>query len=113
MGIFSKTIGYFKDRLSKTRDKIGSSLSAVLRIGRNIDDDLLNELEETLIKDVRDELAKSAGGCALFIHIVTSENNEYCIKSKNTMINPAREVIDGIRDKVGKENVWLGKSALA
>ncbi|MGA2677862.1 MAG: signal recognition particle-docking protein FtsY [Sedimentisphaerales bacterium] len=51
MGIFSKTIGYFKDRLTKTRDKISSSLSAVLAIGRNIDDDLLNELEETLIKD--------------------------------------------------------------
>ena len=51
MGIFSKTIGYFKDRLTKTRDKISSSLSAVLAIGRNIDDDLLNDLEETLIKD--------------------------------------------------------------
>ncbi len=51
MGIFSKTIGYFKDRLAKTRDKISSSLSAVLAIGRNIDDDLLNDLEETLIKD--------------------------------------------------------------
>jgi fused signal recognition particle receptor len=51
MGIFSKTIGYFKDRLTKTRDKISSSLSAVLSIGRNIDDDLLNDLEETLIKD--------------------------------------------------------------
>ncbi len=51
MGIFSKTIGYFKERLTKTRDKISSSLSAVLAIGRNIDDDLLNELEETLIKD--------------------------------------------------------------
>ncbi len=51
MGIFSKTIGYFKDRLTKTRDKISSSLSAVLAIGRNIDEDLLNDLEETLIKD--------------------------------------------------------------
>ena len=51
MGIFSKTIGYFKERLNKTRDKISSSLSAVLSIGRNIDDDLLDELEETLIKD--------------------------------------------------------------
>lgn len=51
MGIFSKTIGYFKERLTKTRDKISSSLSAVLSIGRNIDDDLLNDLEETLIKD--------------------------------------------------------------
>jgi fused signal recognition particle receptor len=51
MGIFSKTIGYFKERLGKTRDKINSSLSAVLSIGRNIDDELLDQLEETLIKD--------------------------------------------------------------
>ena len=51
MGIFSKTTQYFKDHLSKTRDKIGSSLSSVLSFGRNIDDDLLDELEETLISD--------------------------------------------------------------
>jgi len=51
MGIFSKTIGYFKDRLTKTRDKISSSLSAVLSLGRNIDDELLDKLEETLISD--------------------------------------------------------------
>jgi fused signal recognition particle receptor len=51
MGIFSKTIGYFRERLGKTRDKISSSLSAVLTLGRNIDDELLNKLEETLISD--------------------------------------------------------------
>jgi len=51
MGIFSRTIGYFKERLGKTRDKISSSLSAVLSIGRDINEELLNELEETLIKD--------------------------------------------------------------
>ncbi|MHC4740676.1 MAG: signal recognition particle-docking protein FtsY [Planctomycetota bacterium] len=51
MGIFSKTAGYLKDRLGKTRDKISSSLSSVLSIGRKIDDDLLDELEETLIQD--------------------------------------------------------------
>lgn len=51
MGIFSKTVGFIKDRLSKTREKIGSSLASVLSIGRKIDDDLLDELEETLISD--------------------------------------------------------------
>ncbi len=51
MGIFSKTAGYLKERLSKTRNKISSSLSSVLRLGRNIDDALLDELEETLISD--------------------------------------------------------------
>ncbi len=51
MGIFTKTADYFKDRLGKTRDKISSSLAAALPIGRNIDDDLLDKLEETLITD--------------------------------------------------------------
>ena len=51
MGIFSKTAGYIKDRLGKTRDKISSSLSSVLTLGRKIDEDLLDELEETLIQD--------------------------------------------------------------
>ncbi len=51
MGIFTKTAEYFKDRLSKTRDKINSSLSSVLSLGRNIDEALLDKLEETLISD--------------------------------------------------------------
>jgi fused signal recognition particle receptor len=51
MGIFSKTAGYLKDRLGKTRAKISTSLSSVLTLGRNIDENLLDELEETLISD--------------------------------------------------------------
>ena len=51
MGIFTKTAGFFKDRLGKTRAKITSSLSSVLSLGRKIDEALLDELEETLIRD--------------------------------------------------------------
>jgi fused signal recognition particle receptor len=51
MGFFSKTLDYVKDRLGKTRQKISSSLSAILTIGRKIDDQLLAELEEKLISD--------------------------------------------------------------
>ncbi|TFG48739.1 MAG: signal recognition particle-docking protein FtsY, partial [Candidatus Brocadiia bacterium] len=51
MGIFSKTVNYFKDRLGKTREKISSSLEAILTLGRKIDEELLEKLEETLIKD--------------------------------------------------------------
>ena len=51
MGIFTKTAEYFKDRLGKTRDKISSSLSAVISLGRDIDEQLLDKLEETLITD--------------------------------------------------------------
>jgi len=51
MGIFSKTAEFLKERLGKTREKISSSLSTVLSFGRKIDDQLLDELEETLISD--------------------------------------------------------------
>jgi len=51
MGIFTKTAGYLKERLGKTRHKISSSLSSVLSLGRSIDEALLDELEETLISD--------------------------------------------------------------
>ena len=51
MGLFSKTTQFIKERLGKTRNKIASSLSSVLSLGRAIDDDLLDELEETLIRD--------------------------------------------------------------
>lgn len=51
MGIFAKTAEYIKDRLGKTRDKISTSLSAVLSLGRNIDETLLEELEQILLSD--------------------------------------------------------------
>jgi len=51
MGIFTRTADYLKDRLGKTRDKITSSLASVLSLRRDIDDDLLDKLEETLISD--------------------------------------------------------------
>jgi len=51
MGIFTKTAGYLKERLGKTRHKISSSLSSVISYGRDIDEALLDELEETLISD--------------------------------------------------------------
>jgi len=51
MGIFTKTAEYLKDRLGKTRDKISNSFSTVLSLGKKLDDELLNELEETLISD--------------------------------------------------------------
>jgi len=51
VGIFTRTAEFFKGRLGKTRDRISSSLKAVLSLSRNIDEELLDQLEETLIGD--------------------------------------------------------------
>ena len=51
MGLFNKTVGFIRERLSKTTQRITSSLASLLTIGRKIDDELLEELEEVLICD--------------------------------------------------------------
>jgi len=51
MALFSKVINKLKKGLSKSREKISSSLMNVLTLGRRIDETLLGELEEQLITD--------------------------------------------------------------
>jgi fused signal recognition particle receptor len=51
MALFSKVINKLKRGLSKSREKIASSLMSVLTLGRRIDETLLEELEEQLITD--------------------------------------------------------------
>ena len=51
MGVFTKTVQYLQQHLGKTRKKISSGLSSILTLGRAIDDELLEQLEETLISD--------------------------------------------------------------
>ncbi len=47
MGLFDR----FKSALGKTRSKVVGSFKSVLTLGRRIDDDLLDELQDTMIQD--------------------------------------------------------------
>lgn len=47
MGLFDR----FKTALGKTRDKVAGSFKSVLTLGRRIDDDLLETLQDTMIQD--------------------------------------------------------------
>ena len=51
MALFSRTREKLKAGLQKSRQKINDSLKAVLTLGRKIDEELLEELEEKLISD--------------------------------------------------------------
>ena len=51
MAFLSQTFGKLKNGLQKSRQKINDSLKTVLTLGRKIDEQLLEELEEQLISD--------------------------------------------------------------
>ncbi|ARN55735.1 signal recognition particle-docking protein FtsY [Sedimentisphaera salicampi] len=92
MGLFSKTVGFIKDRLEKTRNKITKSLSDVLSFGRKIDEDLLDELEEVLISD---DL-----GYETTMKLIEELRESY----KNKEIETSEQIIPFLKEKI--KNYW-------
>ncbi len=88
--------------LSETREKLARSVHVRLKT---------QGLEETFIKELYDECARAPGECSLVLHVSTQEDNEYRIKARSVTVNPAKGTIETLRKRLGKENVWLSKTA--
>jgi DNA polymerase-3 subunit alpha len=88
--------------LSEARDKLVRSVHVKIKtLG----------LEKDFIDEIRNECAKNKGECTLILHLVTGDNNTYRIKARNCKTTANPEMIKSLREKVGKENVWIGKTA--
>ena len=68
-------------------------------------------LEVDFLQDIRKIIREKPGECALVLHIVTAERNEYRVKSRQCKLTPDHDIIRELRGRVGKENVWLAKTA--
>jgi DNA polymerase III subunit alpha len=88
--------------LSETREKLARSVHIRLKT---------QGLEDQFVREIYEECVKVAGDCCLVIHLQTLEENEYRIKSQKVSVNPGKEAIEALRNRLGKENVWLSKSA--
>ena len=86
--------------LPDTREKLTKSIHVRLKT---------NGLEESFVNELHAACTKVPGSCSLILHVMTTEDNEYKIKAKNITTSPAKELLEGIRNKLGKENVWLSK----
>jgi DNA polymerase-3 subunit alpha len=87
--------------LVDSREKLAKSVHVRVRT---------QALEKDFIQELQAECAKMAGECALILHLVTQESNEYRVRARNFRINPGIATIKSLRDRLGKENVWLGKT---
>ncbi len=68
-------------------------------------------LEKEFLGAIRRRCEKNAGSCAVILHLVTAEGNEYRMRSRSVRIAPTTETLNELREQVGRENVWIGKSA--
>ena len=70
-----------------------------------------DSLGKEFIESIHDCCSGYPGYCALIIHVAAANGNEHKIKSGNITISPDRELIRRLREMLGKENVWIAKTA--
>jgi len=85
--------------LDATRERFTKSLCMSLDAGR---------ATPALVQEVKGLLANYGGDVPVYISIKTAENGDYVIRSKTLKVQPSLQLIDTLRDKVGRENVWVG-----
>jgi len=88
--------------LSDAREKLAKSVHIRLHT---------TGLEQEFLEEVYHRCAGSGGECTLIIHLVTAEGNEYRVRARNVTVAPSFDVIKELRTHIGKENVWIGKTA--
>jgi DNA polymerase-3 subunit alpha len=68
-------------------------------------------LEVDFLQDIKKIIAGKPGECEVVLHLVTAEQNEYRVKAGECRLSPDHEIIKELRGRIGKENVWLAKTA--
>ena len=85
--------------LAETRERFAKSLCLAL----NPDD-----VDDSILKNVKALLEASKGEIPVFINLKTNGNGEFVLKSKTIKIFPNAQLVESLRDELGRENVWIG-----
>ena len=67
-----------------------------------------DRLNMDTIQDVRSLLDVYKGDIPVYINVKTPGNGTYVLKSKSLKIKPSLELVEQLRDKIGRQNVWVG-----
>ncbi len=88
--------------LSESREKLAHSVHIKVST---------QGLETDFVREIGKDCTRFAGSCPLIIHLVTHEQNEYRIRSRKYRLSPTDDTLRTLRGRLGKENVWLSKTA--
>jgi DNA polymerase III subunit alpha len=67
-----------------------------------------DKVESILIDEVKELLSNNSGEVPVYFSIKTPGNGVYMLKSRSIKIKASMELVEELRDKVGRQNVWVG-----
>jgi len=83
--------------LSESRKKYTKNVSISIQVSR---------IEHQHMKKINDLFQKHSGTCPIYLSI-SSDTNELLLRSNKYKVKPVPELIYGLRQVFGKENVWI------
>ncbi|MBN1560444.1 DNA polymerase III subunit alpha [candidate division KSB1 bacterium] len=85
--------------LDQARNKFTRNLVLSMEIDR---------VSKEMIEEVHSLLEIHQGEIPVYINVKTPNNGAYVLKSRSLKIKPSMELIEQLRDKIGRQNVWVG-----
>ncbi|MEE4312639.1 MAG: DNA polymerase III subunit alpha [candidate division KSB1 bacterium] len=66
-----------------------------------------DQVEDDRIRDVGNIIQKNLGDCPILINVVTPDNGEYLLRTKNMKAKPTSHLVSELQRCVGPRNVWI------
>ena len=85
--------------LEQARERFTTSLCVAFNVA---------ESDGRLLDEVKDILSQYAGSIPVYINVRTEEDSSFVLRSKTIKVQPSLKLVNELRDKVGRENVWVG-----
>lgn len=67
-----------------------------------------DQLDKEILQEIKNLLSAHNGDIPVYINVKTPQNGAYVLKSKSLRVNASLELIEQLRDKIGRQNVWVG-----
>jgi len=71
-----------------------------------------NNLDNRIINDINTCCKEYPGDCYLIMHVTTTDNSAYKIRSGNITMSPTNEALSRLKSLVGNENVRIAKTVV-
>ena len=66
------------------------------------------QVSKDMLSEVRQLLEQHRGDIPVYINIKTAGNGTYIVKSRSMKIRPSLHLVEELREKIGRQNVWVG-----
>ncbi|MEE9169593.1 MAG: hypothetical protein V3U73_07485, partial [bacterium] len=89
-------------------ERVISLSDARKKLTRNVCMNLsLDDLDNEKLKSVEKLVSSHDGKCEFLIHLINGGKKEYVVRSKKYKVSPDAELLLGLKEIVGEENVWI------